>query len=297
MDLPQCRGPDPDTRRPRLAMPRGMTDCHCHTFEDPARFPLTTGRSYTPHPAPLEAYLKMCSVLGIERTVQVNSSAYGFDNSITLDIIARLGQHRARGVGGIKPDTKAGELERLHAGGIRGIRLSTKVKGYGGTELIDALAARIKPFGWHLQLHFDRAAEIATLEQQLLKVPVPVVFDHFGRVRGGEGTGSPGFQALTRILRQRDDCWVKIASIYKVSQSGPPAYADMKPIAQELIALRPDRVVWGSNWPHPNEFGPEPSPNDGDLLDVFCDWVPDAATRETILVANPIGLYGFPALD
>jgi 2-pyrone-4,6-dicarboxylate lactonase len=272
-----------------------MTDCHCHTFEDPARFPLTPNRSYTPHPAPLEAYLRMCDVLGIERTVQVNSATYGLDNSITLDVIARLGQHRARGIGGIQPDTGARELERLHAGGIRGIRLSTKVKGYGGTDLIDALAAKIKPFGWHLQLHFDRAGEIATLERQLLKVPVPLVFDHFGRVRGGEGTASPGFQALARILEHRDDCWVKIASIHKVSQAGPPAYADMKPVAQALVALRPDRIVWGSNWPHPNEFGPGPNPNDGDLMDLFCDWVPDAATRENILVTNPIGLYGFPA--
>jgi predicted TIM-barrel fold metal-dependent hydrolase len=180
---------------------------------------------------------------------------------------------------------------------MRGIRLSTKVKGYGGTDLIEALAARIKFLGWHLQLHFNRAGEIAALEARLLKLPVPLVFDHLGRVRGDEGTASPGFKALARVLERRDDCWVKVSSFYKLSQSGPPSYADVKPVAQALIAQRSDRVVWGSNWPHPNEFGPGHGPNDGDLMDVLCDWAPDAATRERILVANPAALYGFPAPD
>jgi predicted TIM-barrel fold metal-dependent hydrolase len=298
VEAPLCLGPDPDTRPPRQPLPRGATDCHCHTFDDPARYPLIAHRAYTPHPAPLSEYLRMCGVLGIERCVQVNSGAYGFDNSITLDVIAQLGPHRARGVGGIRPDIEPAELERLHAGGIRGARLSTKVKGYGGTELVEQIAAKIAPHGWHVQLHFGHGGdEIAALEARLLALPVPIVFDHLGRVRGNEGTASPGFQALCRILKAREDCWVKISSFYKLSASGAPGYADMGLMARALVALRPDRVVWGSNWPHPNEFGPQPSPNDGDLMEVFCEWVPDAETRRRILVDNPAALYGFPALD
>ena len=233
----------------------------------------------------------MIDTLGVERTVQVNASTYGYDNSVTLEVIAKLGQKRARGVAGIAPDADAQAVRRLHDGGMRGVRLSTKVKGYGGAELLDRFAQKIKPFGWHVQLHVDRVTELAALETQLLALPAPIVFDHLGRVRGGEGVGSAGFQALLRIVRQRDDCWVKLSSWYRLSDSGPPAYADMKPLVQALIAARADRVVWGSNWPHPIWDGF--MPNDGDLLDLLCDWVPDAATLKRILVANPAQLYGF----
>ncbi|MFN7086081.1 MAG: amidohydrolase family protein [Burkholderiales bacterium] len=286
-----CAGPDRAPRRPRHAIPAGTVDCHCHVFEDPSRYPLAMPRSYTPPLATLSDYLVMCETLGIARTVQVNASVYGFDNSVSLDVIARLGQKKARGVAGVAPDVSGKDIERLHKGGMRGVRLSTMVKGYGGTELIDTMAAKIRPYGWHVQLHVDKCAELVPLENRLLDCPVPLVFDHLGRVRGSEGVDAPGFQALLRILRQRDDCWVKISSWYRLSDSGPPAHADMKPLAQALVAARPDRVVWGSNWPHPvwNGF----MPNDGDLLDMFCDWIPDEATRRRILADNPARLYGF----
>ena len=174
---------------------------------------------------------------------------------------------------------------------MRGVRLSTMVKGYGGPELLGVVARTIKPFGWHVQLHVDRVGEIAALETQLLDHPTPIVFDHLGRVRGAEGVNAAGFQALLRILKQRNDCWVKLSSFYRLSDSGAPAYADMKPLAQALIAARPDRVVWGSNWPHPIWDGH--MPNDGDLMDLVCDWCGDAATLKRVLVDNPAQLYGF----
>ncbi|MDP2238673.1 MAG: amidohydrolase family protein [Burkholderiales bacterium] len=288
---PICQGPDPQPRRPKHAMPAGVVDCHCHVFEDQSRYPLVAARSYTPPLATLSDYLAMCEVLGIARTVQVNASVYGFDNSVSLDVIAELGQKRARGVAGVAPDVSAREIERLHKGGIRGVRLSTMVKGYGGTELIDAIAAKIKPYGWHVQLHVDKCAELVPLEQKLLDCPTPLVFDHLGRVRGGDSVNAPGFQALLRIIRQRNDCWVKISSWYRLSDSGPPHFTDIKPLVEALVAARPDRLVWGSNWPHPVWDGP--MPNDGGLLDLFCEWVPDAAIREQILVTNPARLYGF----
>lgn len=288
---PLCQGPDPHPRKPKHTIPAGVIDCHCHVFGDQSRYPLVAARSYTPPLAPLSDYLAMCEVLGIERTVQVNASVYGFDNSVTLDVIAELGQKRARGVAGLSADVSSREIDRLHHGGMRGVRLSTMVKGYGGSELLEIMARKIKPFGWHVQLHVDKAGEIAELEQRLLDHPMPIVFDHLGRGRGGEGIHAAGFQALLRIIRQRDDCWVKLSSWYRLSDSGPPHHADMKPLVEALVAARPDRLVWGSNWPHPAWGGP--MPNDGNLLDAFCDWVGDAAVRKQILVTNPARLYGF----
>jgi predicted TIM-barrel fold metal-dependent hydrolase len=291
-DAKVCVGPQPP-RQPKCALPRGATDCHCHVFEAPERYPLSNNLSYAPALAPLSEYLRMCEVVGIQRTVQVNASVYGFDNSITLDVIARVGQDRARGVAGLPPDVSAAEVERLHAGGFRGVRLSTKVKGYGGTEAIDAIAAKVKPFGWHVQLHFGDSGTIAAIESQLVACPVPVVFDHLGCMRGNESPDAPGFQALLRILARRDDCWVKISSFHGRPVSGPPGYSDMKPFAQALVDTRRDRVVWGTNWPHPNHFPPSVTPNDADLVDVFCDWFPDADVRQQVMVENPARLYGF----
>ena len=293
---PDCIGPLEHPRTPRHQLPAGSTDCHCHVFEDPKKYPLVENRSYTPPYLPLSRYLGMCATVGLQRTVQVNASVYGFDNSLSLDIIAELGQHRARGVAGVRPDVTPAELARLHAGGMRGARLSTRVKGYGGTELLDILAPKIAPLGWHLQLHVGNNEELADLEARLMQVPAALVFDHLGCVRGGrDSVDSPGFRALLRILQKRDDCWVKISSWYHRSQSGPPDFADMRPFAHALVAARPDRVVFGTNWPHPNHYPPEVSPDDGDLIDLFCDWFPDAAARERMLVTSPAQLYGFPA--
>jgi predicted TIM-barrel fold metal-dependent hydrolase len=260
-------------------------------FEDPARYPLASGRSYTPALCTVDDYVAMCHTLGIDRTVQVNASVYGFDNSVTLDVIAKLGQEKARGVAGLSPDTTDAEIARLHEGGFRGMRLSTKVKGYGGTDAIEPMAEKIKPFGWHLQLHMGRSGELAELEPRLMKLNVPIVFDHLGSTRGGEGVNAPGFQALLRVLRNRDDAWVKISSWYRRSDAGNAGYSDMKPLAQALVATRPDRCVWGTNWPHPE--CDVAMPNDGDLADMFCEWVPDQAVRHRIFVANPARLYGF----
>jgi predicted TIM-barrel fold metal-dependent hydrolase len=292
---PLCLGPDLHPVRPRHRRPAGATDCHCHVFVDDPRYPMVAHRTYTPQAASLDEYLHMCETVGIERTVQVSASVYGFDNTLTLDVIRRLGQERARGVAGVPHDVGRNELEDLYQGGIRGIRLSTHVKGYGGTELISLLAPRVEPVGMHLQLHVQHIDELAPLEADLMKTPAPLVFDHLGCVRGEDGLHSPGFQAMLRILRERDDCWVKISSWYRRSDKGGPAYEDMKPLALALIDARPDRAVFGTNWPHPSLFAPTVIPNDGHLVDVFCDWVADEAVRQRILVDNPASLYGFAA--
>jgi predicted TIM-barrel fold metal-dependent hydrolase len=285
---PLCAEPDRTPRKPRHAIPPGTIDCHCHVFEDQNKYPLNANRSYTPPLCTRDDYLAMCATLGIARTVQVNASVYGPDNSVTLDLIAALGQDRARGVAGLALDTPSAHVERLNAGGFRGVRLSTSVKGYGGTDAIEPMSAKIRPFGWHIQLHVGKSAELAQHEARILKLAVPVVFDHLGCVRGSEGMNSPGFQALVRMLKARDDFWVKLSSWYRRSDMGAP-YDDMKPIAQALMEARPDRCVWGTNWPHPECH--VAMPNDGTLLDQFCDWVGDEVLIKKILVTNPEKLY------
>lgn len=236
----------------------------------------------------------MCRTLGLERTVQVSASVYGYDNSLTLDVIADLGQDRARGVAGLKLDTSAAEIEQLHAGGMRGTRVSTALKGYGGADAIPVLAKIIRPFGWHLQLHFDHADELVALEPLLLRTEVPLVFDHMASVRGSEGCGNPGFQALLRILAARDDCWVKISSWQRRSDSGTRDCRDFRPIVQALVAARPDRMLFGTNWPNPSQFPPKGVvPDDADSIDQLCEWVPDAALQKRIFTDNAAQLYGF----
>ena len=178
---PLCQGPDAQLRKPRHAIPAGAIDCHCHVFEDQTKYPLVAQRSYTPPLCTLNDYLRMSEMLGVTRMVQVNASTYGFDNTVTLDLIAKLGQKRALGVAGVAPDVDERTVRKLHDGGMRGVRLSTMVKGYGGPELLGVIAKTIKPFGWHVQLHVDKVGEIAALEQQLLDHPTAIVFDQIGR--------------------------------------------------------------------------------------------------------------------
>ena len=285
-----CRGPDYDTRAPKIAPPPLSCDTQAHVFGPASKFPYAAGRGYTPPDCPVESYMRMLDTLGIERAVIVHGSAHGSDNRVTLDGIAAMGE-RCRGIAVVEPDIADAELEALSRGGIRGIRLSTMLKNGIGTEHLEALADRIGGLGWHIVLHVDKVAEFTLLEPRLRRLKVDFLIDHLGRVRGGEGIADPGFQALLNLLTETDRCWVKLSSWYRLSDQGPP-YDDMRPIAEALIAARPDRVLWGSNWPHPILWQGV-MPNDGDLLDQFMVWAGDAATRRQILVDNPARLYGF----
>jgi predicted TIM-barrel fold metal-dependent hydrolase len=290
---PLCLPPQV-AKAPRQRLPVGSTDCHCHVYEPGTEARWAPGRSYTPSPAGLQAYLGMCEALGITRTVQVNASIFGLDNTPTSQVLRALGPARARGVAGIDAASVTdAELQQLHDEGFRGVRLSTHVKGYGGTDALATTAKRIAPWGWHVQVHVAHGHELAELEPMLRDVNAPLVFDHLGCVRGGEGVQSAGFQALLRLLQDRDDRWVKVSSFYRRSDAGAPDYADMAPLVQALVQARADRVLFGTNWPHPNLFAPEAVPDDGHLADLFCQWVPDEAQRHAILVRNPERLYGF----
>jgi 2-pyrone-4,6-dicarboxylate lactonase len=288
-----CLPPHKPQLPTQVKLPVGAIDCHCHLYGDPVAYPLSNTRSYTPVTSPLEDYMQVCGVLGITRTVQVNASVYGHQNQITLDAIAALGQHRARGVAGVPLDVGTEALERLHMGGIRGVRLSTHVAGYGGTAHMERLAPKLQPLGWHLQVHVAHIDELATLEDLLMRLPCPLVFDHLGCARGADGVGALGFQALLRLLSRRDDCWVKVSSWYRRSDQ-PAPHNDMKPLVQSLVDTRSNRLVFGTNWPHPALFPPDVVPSDADLLVALLDWVPDPIVREQLFVRNPEILYGFP---
>ena len=285
-----CPGPDYDTRPPKIKPPPGSCCTQAHVFGPADRFPYAEGRGYTPPDAPIGTYLRLLDTLGLDRGVIVHGSAHGNDNRVSLDGIAHA-PDRLRGVAVIDPDAPDSDLEMLAAGGMRGIRLSTMLKGAVGTEHLERLADRIKPLGWHIVLHVDDAKEIAELEDLIRRLPVDLVIDHLGRVRGSQGVGYPGFQALLRLLRETDHVWAKLSSWYRLSDLGAP-YDDMTPLARALIEARTDRIVWGTNWPHPILWD-VPMPNDGDLLDQFMDWCGDDATRRRILVDNPAHLYGF----
>jgi predicted TIM-barrel fold metal-dependent hydrolase len=232
----------------------------------------------------------MLRAIGCERAVLVQSSVYGTDNAALLEAL-QSGLFEMRGVVVVAEDVTDGELERLHEIGVRGIRINTASPMPGlKLEHAASLAARIKPLGWHLQF-FVNLRDMPEAEEQLGKLPVNIVIDHFARIVAADGTAAPPFQALLRLLH-RDHCWAKLMGPYIVSNASP-RYPDIAPFAQAMVRAAPDRVVWGTDWPHPTAR--EKMPNDGDLADIVLDWVPDAAQRKKLLVDNPARLYGFDA--
>ena len=280
--------PDSRLRKPKRPLPRGTVDCHAHIFDRFERYPLAAERKYSPPLCTREAWMALHAALGVDRGVQVHGSPYGFDNSITLDFLA---EQRARyvGVAAISPEIGEAELKRLDAGGFRAARLMDQFATGATTRDLEAIARRVAPYGWHIEINIARASDWVELEPRLRRCPVPLVFDHLGRARGGEGVDAPGFKVIRRLLGERDDCWTKISSWYRLSDAGPPHYQDMRPLVQALLADRPERCVWGTNWPHPGLH--EAMPNDADLVDLLESWIPRDALREPLYAGNVAKLY------
>jgi len=283
-----CLGPDPQTRKPHYQAPAGATDCHAHVFGPSTRHPFIPERSFTPPDAPVESYLKMLDVLGIDHGVLVQGSVHGVDNRAVAAAV-KSNQERLRGVAIIGPDTSDKEIRELHDLGFRGTRLSTVVKGTPSFDLLESIAARVRPYGWHVVVHVDRSRELADLAPRLAAIGCPLVIDHIARVRLGESLEGPGFRALVQLL-SGGDCWVKISGQHRMSAMDFP-WTDMQQLVRAVVDVRPDRILWGTDWPHPNQY--DGMQNDGDLLDAFAQWVPDEALRRQILVANPAVLYEF----
>jgi predicted TIM-barrel fold metal-dependent hydrolase len=261
-----------------------------HVFGPSDRFPYSPERNYTPSDCPLEALERLHAHLGFDRCVIVHGGAHGTDNSVTLDAVARSSR-ALRGVAVIPSGLPDDVVDAMDRAGMRGCRMSTVVSGGAGFEHLEALAAQCLNFGWHVLLHFGKSRELTELAPRLEKLRVPFVLDHLGRVTGAEGIGGEAFKTLERLM-DSDNCWVKLASLYRLS-SKPYPHDDMLPMISRVVQKRPDRILWGSNWPHPIHTAP--MPDDGDLVDLIPLWIPDEALQKLILADNPERLYRFGA--
>jgi predicted TIM-barrel fold metal-dependent hydrolase len=282
-------------------VPAGACDCHVHIIGEPAKYPFVADRVYTPPPATTEMLADLHRALKIERVVLVQPSFYGTDNACMLDALGRVGS-RARGVAVIDKTTTLGAIEDMKARGVRGVRLNLETSGMSDPAAAKATVtdtvAQVSALGWHIQI-YTRPSVIVALADTLAALPVPVVFDHFGGLKAALGPSQPGYDVVVGLVKS-GRAYVKISGAYRLSDKAPD-YADIMPMAQALVTANPDRVVWGSDWPHtnpvrrpPSEITPPAAIDDGLVLDQLVKWVPDAAIRRKILVDNPARLYGFP---
>jgi len=275
-----------DRRKPRFRLPRGTCDAHCHIFGPAAKFPFAPDRRYTPADAPREILAALHAHLGIERAVIVQASCHGTDNAAMLDCIAS-DPDRYRGVAIVGDSFKDADYDRLHAGGVRGVRFNF-VRHLGGAPDINVFSRvidRIRTRGWHVVLHLD-APDIVPLSDMIRALPLPFIIDHMGRVPARDGVDQPPLRALLELARL-PNCWVKVCGAERISM---PPYAAAVPIARALIEVAPDRVLWGTDFPHPNATH---APDEADLVDLVPQFAPDAQAQKRLLVDNPARLYGF----
>jgi 2-pyrone-4,6-dicarboxylate lactonase len=290
MATPTVPGPIPDPHAPtRFTPPPNACDAHCHVFGPQARFPFSDDRTYTPPDSGIDDFLVLQERLGLSRAVFVQASCHGTDNRAMVDALQR-GAGRFAGVAMIDESFTDADIRALHEAGVRGTRFNF-VAHLGGAPDLDSfwrIVDRVAPLGWHIVLHFD-AKDLPRYAELLDRMPCPYIIDHMARVPVGDGLEQEPFQALLRLLGD-ERAWVKISGAERLTADGAPPYDDVVPFARALIAAAPDRVLWGTDWPHPNV---RRMPDEGDLLDLLADFAPDEAVRNRILVENPERLYDF----
>jgi 2-pyrone-4,6-dicarboxylate lactonase len=291
--IPTCPAPREPTR-PQFPPPPDACDTHAHVFGPAGQFPYAEDRSYTPPDAPLAKYLAMLDAVGFTRGVLVQGSAHGRDNAAMLDALARE-PRRLRGVAVADATMTPDVLRRWHDIGVRGLRFNHFFRGgalhYRGGVPLDVAkvhAPVMAELGWHLQLWID-VKDLPDTIPALRDIGLPVVIDHMGRTDARAGTNTPGFQSLLRLVGD-GGCWVKVSGAHRLSQQAPH-YEEARPFHEALARANPERLVWGSDWPHPRIEGE--MPDAGRLFELFHAWTPDEATRRRILVTNPAKLYGF----
>ena len=271
---------------PKLQAPENACDTHMHFYDK--KYPLApTAASAPPEDGSVATYQALRRRIGIARTVVVQPTAYGKDNSCTLDGMAALGRN-ARGVAVVDDHVSEAELRRLDAAGMRAARLHMLPGGAISWDIADAVVARVQSVGWHAQLQMDGRL-LPDRERQIFDWPGRIVIDHIGRIADPVAVGNPAFRCLLRLV-DRGRVWVKLSGPYLVSKAGPPRYDDVSELAKALVEAAPERMLWATNWPHPSEKHP---PDEADLLDLLLDWAPDDGNRRKILVDNAAELYGF----
>jgi len=291
-DQRPCPPPDANPHPPKFEVPRGAVDTHAHIFGPATKYPYQENRSYTPPDLPLPQLRAMHRTLGIDRLVLVHASVHGTDNSILLDALA-TDPTNLRAVAAMTEETTDRELARMHEAGVRGVRVNLVDRGGMPFRSLAALghaAERIRDLGFHLELlvHVESFPELRELTRTIC---VPMSVGHIGYTKAAAGgLDHPGFREFLAMLRD-GFFWVKLTGPYRISARTKFPYDDVTAMAQAVIAAAPDRVVWGSDWPH--VMVATEMPNDGDLLDALAMWAPDPAQRNRILVDNPARLYGF----
>ena len=275
--------------RPALAAPSGACDCHLHIY-DPA-FPMARPDARAVEDAGVEQYRGLQARIGTTRAVVVQPAAYGTDNAVTVDAVARLGRDAARGIAVVHPTITDEALAALDAGGIRGVRFTQHDPRTAVTtpDMIEPVARRVARLGWHVQIHL-LAPQIVALRDVLLALPGTIVIDHMARLPQPEGVAHPAWD-IVRTLLDRGRTWIKLSGAYLDSREGAPRYGDVLGVAQALVRHAPERCVWGSDWPHPTERASKP--DDAVLFDLLGEWAGGEEMRSRILVEHPRELYGF----
>jgi predicted TIM-barrel fold metal-dependent hydrolase len=274
------------TDAPKSKAPRNATDCHHHVYD--ARYPVDPKATLRPADALVEHYRTLQKRIGTTRNVLVQPSTYGTDNRCHLDALAAFGP-TARMVAVVNDSVSTEELKRMHALGVRGIRFNLAQAGATTPEMMEPLSRRINDLGWHIQINAP-AVKIMEVMPILERVPSPIVFDHLAHVPQPDGVNHPLYSKV-RALLDKGRTWVKLSGAYADTKVGHPTYSDSSAVARAYVKAAPERLVWGSDWPHPTEK--DRWPDDAVLFDLLTDWAPDEKVRHRILVENPATLYGF----
>ncbi|GMU72355.1 MAG: amidohydrolase family protein [Burkholderiales bacterium] len=280
---------DPNPSKPRFRPPPGAVDAHCHVFGPGDVFPWAPERKYTPCDAPKEKLYALRDFLGFERNVVVQATCHGNDNRALVDALLHS-QGRARGVASVARGVSDAELRAMHEAGVRGTRFNfvRRLVDFTPREVLVEIAHRIAPLGWHVVVYFE-AKDLPELRDFFTALPTVVVVDHMGRPDAGKPVDGPEFQRFVTLMREHPNVWSKVSCPERLSVSGPPGYDDVVPFARHLVETFPDRVLWGTDWPHPNMKSH--MPDDGKLVDYVPRIAPTPELQRALLVDNPMRLY------
>jgi 2-pyrone-4,6-dicarboxylate lactonase len=282
------QGPDPHPNKPKLKAPPGACDAHIHLFGPAAKYPFAPDSPYTAHDALPETFFALQDKLGLSTAVIVSPGGYGRNYSLLADVLTKYPK-RFRGIALLRDDTPSSEIGRLTRLGVRGMRMMSHKRGQHVPNYSKEIAARVHEHGWHIQF-YPHGTDIIDYADKLIALPNPVVLDHFASIPAAGGVDQPAVKAVLKML-DSGKVWLKLSGPMRCTAE-PPPYPSVTPLAHLFVKHAPERMVWGSDWPHVNLDGMM-MPNDGDLLDLLAEWVPDSKVRNGILTQNPSALYGF----